>query len=70
MQRFLDAALVVLARGAAAGAFADPAPFLHQEFLVLAVGLQIDGGDDVLAASPSAHRLRWTGSTGLLDSSD
>ena len=30
-------------------ALADPAPFLHQEFLVLAVGLQVDGGDDVFA---------------------
>src|SRR3954468_23690165 len=49
MQFLLDAALVVLALGAAACTLADPAPFLHQEFLVLAVGLQIDGGDDVFA---------------------
>src|SRR5437879_1569134 len=44
----LDAALVVLARGPRR-ALADPAPFLHQQFLVLAVGLEVDGGDDVFA---------------------
>src|SRR5207244_8629725 len=48
IQLFLDAALVVLARSPRR-ALADPAPFLHQEFPVLAVGLQIDGGDDVFA---------------------
>src|SRR6476659_7798830 len=48
MQLFLDAALVVLARRPRS-ALADPAPFLHQQFLVLAVGLEVDGGDDVAA---------------------
>src|SRR6266487_4506469 len=47
IQFFLDAALVVLARSPRR-ALADPAPFLHQQFLVLAVGLQIDRGNDVL----------------------
>ena len=54
-------------------ALADPAPFLHQQFPVLAVGLQVDGGDDVArlpapaarnsrtGASPSAHRPRSGG---------
>src|SRR3954462_2622970 len=48
MQLLLDATLVFLA-GAAGRALADPAPFLHQEFLCLAVGLEIDSGDDVFA---------------------
>ena len=49
---------------------ADPAPFLHQQFSALAVGLQVECGDDVLAdpapaarnsrtrALPSVHRPR------------
>ena len=49
---------------------ADPVPFLHQQFPVLAVGLEIERGDDVVArpapaarnsrtpAFPSAHRPR------------
>ena len=36
-------------------AVADPGPFLHQQLLVLAVGLEIDGGDDVVA---DQHRQR------------
>ena len=36
-------------RGLRICALADPAPFLHEEFPLLAVGLQIDRGDDVLA---------------------
>ena len=41
-------AFQILAR-AAFGALADPAPFLHQQFALLAVGLEIEGCDDVLA---------------------
>ena len=48
VQLLLDAALQLLAR-AAFGALADPAPFLHQQFAVLSIGLQIECGDDVLA---------------------
>src|SRR3954465_13864511 len=47
VQFFLDAALVFLA-GAARGTLADPIPFLHQQFFGLTVGLEVDGGDDVL----------------------
>ena len=47
MQFLLDPGFQVLAAGFARGA--DPAPFLHQEFAVLPVGFQIDGGDDLLA---------------------
>src|SRR5450631_3663670 len=47
VQLFLDAALQILARAPRRGV--DPAPFLHQQFAALAVGLQIDGGDDVFA---------------------
>src|SRR5882757_7364231 len=54
IELFLDAALVFLARRPC-GALADPTPFLHQQFLVLAVGLEIDGGDDVRAYQ---HRQR------------
>src|SRR5258705_13737745 len=54
IQFFLDSALEVLAQ-APRGALADPAPFLHQQFPVLAVGLEVDGGDDVLA---DQHRQR------------
>src|SRR5216684_6349014 len=45
VQLFLDSALQILARAPRRGV--DPAPFLHQQFAALAVGLQIDGGDDV-----------------------
>ena len=45
---FLDPALVLLARSLRR-APADPVPFLHQQLLVLAIGLEVDGGDDVLA---------------------
>src|SRR6267142_2139586 len=54
IQFFFDSALEVLAR-APRGALADPAPFLHQKLLVLPVGLEIDGGDDVFA---DQHRQR------------
>jgi|GEM_PF-5363467 len=47
VQLFLDAALQILARAPRRGV--DPTPFLHQQFAALAVGLQIDGGDDVFA---------------------
>src|SRR6476661_2838093 len=48
IQLFLDSALEILAR-ALCRALADPTPFLHQQFLVLAVGLEIDRRDDVFA---------------------
>src|SRR4030088_2450735 len=48
MQLLLDAALQVLAR-VPLRAVADPAPFLHQQFAALAIGLEVEGGDDVVA---------------------
>src|SRR4051812_24457339 len=59
---FLDAALVILA-GTARGPLADPVPFLHQQFPVLAVGLEIEGGDNVL---PHQHRQREVAEQALL----
>src|SRR5262245_36677182 len=44
VQFLLDATLQ-----AHAPAVADPAPFLHQQFLLLTIRLQVDGGDDVVA---------------------
>src|ERR1700747_2006578 len=50
VQLFLAAALQGGAGFApSALAFAHPVPFLHQEFFVLPVSLQIERGDDVLA---------------------
>src|SRR5215468_9195437 len=50
MQLFLDAALQFASRLAPrALAFPDPGPFLHEELFLLPVGLEIKGGDDVLA---------------------
>src|SRR2546430_6679103 len=47
VQLLLDAALQCRPRLAfGALALADPIPFLHQQFLVLPVGLQIDGCDN------------------------
>src|SRR3954469_14826216 len=54
VERFLDAALELIAP-APRSALADPAPFLHQQLFVLAVGLQIDGGDDLVT---DEHRQR------------
>src|SRR5438045_3760621 len=62
IELFLDAALVVLAH-TARGALADPVPLLHQQFLVLAVGLEIDGGNDVFA---DQHRQRKIAEQALL----
>src|ERR1700730_320414 len=50
VQFFLDAALQFLARP-----LANPIPFLQQQFSVLAVGLQIDRGDDIISHQ---HRQR------------
>src|SRR5258708_1414275 len=50
VELLLDPALQRLARVAFRGlALADPAPFLHQELLVLPIGLEIQRGDDVAA---------------------
>src|SRR6266404_6709005 len=54
VQRFLDAALKILAR-AALRAVADPIPFLQQQFSASAIGLEIERGDDVVA---DQHRQR------------
>src|ERR1700742_4992481 len=54
MQLFLDSSLEVLAC-ARARTGADPAPLLHQQFPVFAVGFDIERGDDVLARQ---HRQR------------
>src|SRR5262245_17060045 len=54
VQLFLDAALVVLA-APLRRALADPAPFLHQQLPVLAVGLEVNGGNDVF---PDQDRQR------------
>src|ERR1700730_9168596 len=54
IELFLDDALEVLAR-AADFPLADPAPFLHQEFLVRPIGLQINRGDDL---ATDQHRQR------------
>src|ERR1700694_3793599 len=48
VQLLLDAAFEVLAR-AATRTSADPAPFLQQQFLPLAIGLEIERGDNVVA---------------------
>ena len=34
---------------ATGAAIADPGPLLHQQLLPLAIGLEIDGGDDLVA---------------------
>src|SRR4051794_40917312 len=54
VQLFLDATLE-LAASAPLFAVADPAPLLHQQFSVLAIGLEIECGDDVVA---DQHRQR------------
>ena len=57
VQFFLDAALEVLSRAPLRGS-ADPAPFLHQQFAALAVGLEVDGGDDVVTSKNRQGALR------------
>jgi len=56
VQLLLDPPLEILARrlrpsfGPSFGrAGADPIPFLQQQFSILAIGLQVEGGDDVVA---------------------
>src|SRR5450755_1597130 len=50
VQFLLDAALQRFPRLSLGGlAVADPVPFLHQQLLVLPVGLEIERGDDVLS---------------------
>src|ERR1700731_1830521 len=61
VQLLLNAALQPLAR-APRRAGAEPAPFLQQQFLVLAVGFQIERGDDV---DPRQHRQREIPKTAL-----
>jgi len=55
VQFFLDAALEILA--SALWRRADPVPFLHQEFARLAVGLQVDRGDDVIAGQDRQREI-------------
>ena len=55
VQLVLDPAPQILA-SALGGAGTDPVPFLQKQFSLLAIGLQLERGDDIVADQPGSAK--------------